>query len=277
MLFASTPVLRRSVLEHRSRSSARSLRIRLVRRRREGPSLALCPSRARADLSRQVRTRYSRCVKSWWPIGIAVVAALVIGAIGLVAGLLLARRSRRELVRTRDETRREERRAAAYLEAAIGWHAYLQTLRPLAFPEDRVAARRQRDLAAVLRSRAQLELFGSPAVQQLHEETLDQAVTLIDLLRSMPMDPQTGEPDLAGGRYVLRFVLGEIGRRVDALERQMSREVENRAAPASELLELTGRRRAGQTPASGGKLVPYPSASEPSRSIPNELPTARHG
>jgi hypothetical protein len=213
----------------------------------------------------------------WWPVGVAVVVALVIGLTGVVTGVLLARRSRRELARTVDEIRGEERRAAAYLEAAIGWHAYLQTLRPLAFPEDRAAARRHRDLAAVLRSRAQLELFGSPAVQQLHEELLDQAVTLIDLLRSMPMDPQTGEPDLAGGRYVLRFVLGEVGRRVDALERQMHRELAHREAPVSEPLELTGRRRTGQTPAPGGRVVPYPAASGSGPSTPDALPTARHG
>jgi hypothetical protein len=222
-------------------------------------------------------TRYSRDVKTLWPIVIAVVVALAIGLIGLVGGFLVARRSKDDLVRSMDQTRREERRAAAYLEAAIGWHAYLQTLRPLAFPEDRVAARRQRDLATVLRSRAQLELFGSPAVQQLHEETLDQAVTLIDLLRSMPNDPQTGEPDFAGGRYVLRFVLGEIGRRVDALERQMNRELEHGTASASDLLELTGRRRSEQDSSAGGTVVPYPRGSEPILSMPHELPTAGHG
>jgi hypothetical protein len=216
-------------------------------------------------------------VKISWPVAAAVAAALVIGLFGLVVGVLLARRGNKGLVRTVDATRRDERRAAAYLEAAIGWHAYLQTLRPLAYPEDRVAARRQRDLAGVLRSRAQLELFGSEAVQQLHEEILDQAVTLIDLLRSMPMDSQTGQPDIAGARYVLRFVLGEVGRRVDALERQMNRELEGPAGTASEPVELTGRRSAGKTPALPGKVVPYPSANGSSARAPNELPTARHG
>lgn len=211
------------------------------------------------------------------PVAVAVVATLVIVLFGLVVGLLLARRGRKGLARTVDTTRREERRAAAYLEAAIGWHAYLQTLRPLAYPEDRVASKRQRDLAGVLRSRAQLDMFGSPAVQQLHEEILDQAVTLIDLLRSLPMDSQTGQPDVAGSRYVLRFVLGEVGRRVDALERQMNRELENPAGTASEPVELTGRRSAGKMPAVPSKVVPYPSANGSSARADNELPTARHG
>jgi hypothetical protein len=212
-----------------------------------------------------------------WPVTVAVAAAIVIGLVGLVAGLLVARRGRSGLARTVDATRREERRAAAYLEAAIGWHAYLQTLRPLAYPEDRGAARRQRDLAGVLRSRAQLELFGSEAVQQLHEEILDQAVTLIDLLRSMPMDSQTGQPDIAGGRYVLRFVLGELGRRVDALERQMNRDLEGPARTSSEPVELTGRRSAAKKPAVPSKVVPYPSPNGSSTQAHDELPTARHG
>lgn len=211
------------------------------------------------------------------PLAVAVVATLVIVLVGLVAGALVARRSRKRLARTIDATRREERRAAAYLEAAIGWHAYLQTLHPLAYPEDRVAARRQRDLAGVLRSRAQLEMFGSPAVQQLHEEILDQAVTLIDLLRSLPRDSATGQPDVAGSRYVLRFVLGEVGRRVDALERQMNRELETPAGTTSEPVELTGRRGAGKTPIMPSKVVPYPSANGSIAQTPNELPTVRHG
>jgi hypothetical protein len=211
------------------------------------------------------------------PLAVAAAATLVIVLLGLVAGVLLARRGRVGLARTVDTTRSEERRSAAYLEAAIGWHAYLQTLRPLAYPEDRVAVRRQRDLAGVLRSRAQLEMFGSAAVQQLHEETLDQAVTLIDLLRSMPVDPQTGQPDVAGARYVLRFVLAEVGRRVDALERQMNRELESPAGTVSDPVELTGRRSAAPTPAVPSKVVPYPSANGSSAQPHNELPTARHG
>src|ERR1019366_8737232 len=125
---------------------------------------AFLRSLAGAGISPRVRTRYSRCVKMWWPVGVAVAVALVIGLTGLVTGLLLARRSRRELVRTVDEIRAEERRAAAYLEAAIGGHASPQPRRPLAFREDGAAGRRPRDRAPVPRPRAHLELFGPRAV-----------------------------------------------------------------------------------------------------------------
>jgi hypothetical protein len=140
------------------------------------------------------------------------------------------------------ETRNDERRAAAYLETSLGWHTYLQTLRPLAFPEEGLAVHRSRDLAIVLRSRNQLELFGSAAVQQLHEEALDESVTLIDLLRSMPRAPATGDVDIAAGRVVLRFVLKQVGKRVAALERQMNHELQARAATAERSVEITGRR-----------------------------------
>jgi hypothetical protein len=155
-------------------------------------------------------------VKSWWIAGIVVASALVIVLVVAIPLVRNARRRKAMLLRSLADARREERRAAAYLDAALAWHAYIETLRPLAFPDEGFSANRQRDLAAVLRSRGQLELFGSTSAQQLHEETLDKAVSLIDLLRSMPKTP-TGEPDIAAGRVVVRFVLGEIGKKVDAL------------------------------------------------------------
>ena len=117
-------------------------------------------------------------------------------------------------------------------------------------------ANRHRDLATVLRSRARLDLFGSAAVQKLHEEALDEAVTLIDLLRSMPETPTTGAPDLAGGRYVLRFVLGEIRKRVDALERQMYRELQGPTTDTGQLLEIIGRRGTAQNADANGRGTP---------------------
>jgi len=189
-----------------------------------------------------------------WTVDIALGAAgLLVVLIGAF-GVQRARRTEHALLRSVDAARVEERRSAAYLEAALGWHAYLQTLRPLAFPDEALATTRQRDLAIVLRSRAQLELFGSGVVQELHEDALDEAVRLIDLIRSMPKTAATGEPDIAAGRYVLRFVLGEMGKRVDALERQMYREL--RASPVAwPLLEVTGRRWGQSGAARGGHQI----------------------
>ena len=185
-----------------------------------------------------------------WTVGIAIAAAGLLVVVTGAVGVQRVRRTKNALLRSVDAARVEERRSAAYLEAALGWHAYLQTLRPLAFPDEAPATNRQRDLATVLRSRAQLELFGSEVVQELHEDALDEAVKLIDLIRSMPKTT-TGEPDIAAGRFVLRFVLGEMSKRVHALERQMYREL--RASPvAGQLLEVTGRRW-GQTGAARGR------------------------
>ncbi len=183
---------------------------------------------------------------AWGIIGIVAAAAVIVALIA--AGLIVRamRKSRAEAQRTIDETRRDERRAVAYLEAALGWHAYLQTLRPLAFPEEGFTPNRQRDLAGVLRSRAQLEQFGSATVRQLHENALEEAVTLIGVLRTMPATP-TGEPDLAAGRFVLRFVLGEISKRVDVLEREMNRELRGGTGVAEQMVELTGRQRVAET------------------------------
>ena len=178
---------------------------------------------------------------------VAAVGLLLIVLAGAVVLVERARRAKRRLLRSVDKLRGEERRAAAYLEAALGWSAYLTTLRPLAFPEEGVVVNRHRDLATVLRSRAQLERFGSAAVQQLHEAALDEAVTLIELLRSMPGASTPGEPDLAARRHVLRFVLGEISKKVDALERQMHRELQARATVTEPVIELTGWRGAAQS------------------------------
>jgi hypothetical protein len=62
-------------------------------------------------------------------------------------------------------------------------------------------------------------------VQQLHDEALDGAVTLINLLQSLPKTLITGEPDIAAGRLSVRVARGEIGKKVDALEQQMTGEL----------------------------------------------------
>lgn len=163
--------------------------------------------------------------------------------VGAAVGTLRSRRSNARLLQSMHEARNQERRAAAYLETALGWHTYLQTLRPLAFPEEGLAVHRSRDLAIVLRSRARLELFGSAAVQKLHEDALDESVTLIDLLRSMPRAPATGDVDIASERAVLRFLLKEVSKRVNAIERQMNNELQARTAIAEGSVEITGRRQ----------------------------------
>lgn len=170
-------------------------------------------------------------------------AVALLCLVGAAIGILRTRRSNALLLRSMHATRNEERRAAAYLETALGWHTYIQTLRPLAFPEEGLAVHRSRDLAIVLRSRAQLEQFGSEAVQSLHEEALDESVTLIDLLRSMPRAPATGDVDIAAGRVVLRFVLKEVTKRVNALERQMNSELQGRSGMAERSIEIPGRRQ----------------------------------
>jgi hypothetical protein len=64
------------------------------------------------------------------------------------------------------------------------------------------------------------------------------------------------EPDLAAGRYVLRFVLGEISKRVDALERQMNRELHGLTTDTEQLLEVTGRRGTAENADANGRGTP---------------------
>lgn len=187
---------------------------------------------------------------------VLVAAGLLIASVCVVIGFRLGRRAQARLIQSIDETRIAERRAAAYLEAALGWHGYLETLRPLAFPDEGLAPNRQRDLATVLRARSQLEMFGSASVQRLHEEALDEAVKLIELLRSLPRSATTGQPDIATGRYLLRFVLAEVSKRVDALERQMNRELSAGTATAEGHVELTGRRPVEQAASANMAQLP---------------------
>jgi hypothetical protein len=172
-------------------------------------------------------------------------------------GALIARRNNDRLIRSMRKARAQEHRAATYLEVAIGWHAYLQAVRPLAFPEQGFPSSRPRDLSAVLRSRAQLDAVGSASVQRLHDGALEEAVTLINLLQSLPKAP-TGEPDVASGRQSLREALAAIAMQVDLLEEQMNRELHPRTALTEEDVELTGRRGPGQQVVAGVPPEPPP-------------------
>jgi hypothetical protein len=124
-------------------------------------------------------------VKLWLIAGVVAAAVLLVVLIVAMSIIRGARRRRAMLLRSLAEARQEERRSAAYLDAALAWHAYIDTLRPLAFPDEAFSPNRHRDLASVLRSRGQLRLFGSRELQQLHEETLDKAITRNDLLRAI--------------------------------------------------------------------------------------------
>ena len=191
---------------------------------------------------------------SWWEVVILVVAMIGSGLIGGIIGVRLARR---------DETRRYEdgwlpsisdarfveRRASVYFEVAVGWHAYLDSVRPLAYPSEGSPSQRPRDLAAVIRSRAELEQFGTIAAQRLHDEALDGAVTLINILRALPKLRGTGAPDLVLGRQPLRALLVQLGAKIDELELQMGRDLQSAQLPADLHVELTGRPKAVDAPA----------------------------
>jgi hypothetical protein len=183
-------------------------------------------------------------VTSVWTAVIVAVAVLASLAVGIWVGMLIARRNTYRGFQPMREPRADERLAAVYLEVAVGWHAYLQAVRPLVFPEEGFEASRPRDLSSVLRSRAQLDRFGSPSVQQLHDGALDGAVTLINLLQSLLQSPITGESDVAAGQRSLRIALAEISRKVDLLEWQMNSEIHPLARLTEQHVELTGRRGA---------------------------------
>jgi hypothetical protein len=198
-----------------------------------------------------VRTRYRLGVTSWWAIVLIAAIALGSGVIGAVIGERVARRDADDWPEPLVPMSYRERNAAVYLDVAVGWHTYLESVRPLAFPGEGFAADRPRDLAAVLRARAQLEQVGTIAAQQLHDEALEAAVTLINVLRSLPTLPTSGAPDLSGGRRTLRAALRDLATRVDRLERQMNEEIQPAAQRADPEVEITGRTAAARRPVAG--------------------------
>ncbi len=186
---------------------------------------------------------------SWWEVVILVVAVIGSGLIGASIAMHQARRD--EAGRYEDgwlpsvsDARFVERRASVYFEVAVGWHAYLESVRPLAYPAEGSSTQRPRDLAAVLRSRAELEQFGTIAAQRLHDEALDGAVTLINILRALPKLRGSGAPDLVLGRHSLRAVLVQLAAKVDELELQMGRDLQSAQLPPDLHVELTGHAKA---------------------------------
>ena len=193
---------------------------------------------------------------SWWEVVIVVVA--VIGS-GLIGAYIAMRRARRDDVGgyvdgwlpSVSDARFVERRASVYFEVAVGWHAYLESVRPLAYPAEGAPTQRPRDLSAVLRSRAELEQFGTIGAQRLHDEALDGAVTLINILRALPKLRGSGAPDLVLGRHSLRAILVQLGAKVDELEFQMARDLQPAQLPPDLHVELTGRASAADAAAAG--------------------------
>jgi hypothetical protein len=180
-------------------------------------------------------------VTAW--LGVVIIAAVVLGSgvIGAVIGQRLARRDADDWPEPLVPSSFRERRAAVYFDVAIGWHAYLESVRPLAFPGEGMVFDRPRDLAVVLRSRAQLEQFGTIQTQRMHDDALESAVTLIDVLRSLPKSAISGAPDLGAGRQTLRVVLRDLANKVDQLERQMQGELQPAPPPIDPHVEITGR------------------------------------
>jgi hypothetical protein len=190
--------------------------------------------------------RYPLSVAQWWEIAIAaIVVVLAAAACGLVGWTIGAhqRQTRDDLrLQSSVEAYKLARRASTYLEVAFGWHTYLRAVRRLAFPEEDASAHGPGDLSAVLRCRAQLQRFGSPAVQQLHDAALDQAVTVISLLRAVSRPPVDKEWDLVGARAALRVAVGVMSNKIGVLDGTMNQEMSwDDPATADDGVELTGR------------------------------------
>jgi len=173
----------------------------------------------------------------WRTVFIFVGLALGCGLIGAVFGRWWARRYARQLHIPMRATPAKQRQSVAYLEVVIAWHSYLRTVRTLVYPEEGPPTTQSRDLVSVLRSRAQLQAVGSPVVQDLHDQVLETAVALIDLLRSQTMSPLPDRMDVTS----LRIAFTAISDRIGALERQMLHEVGQLPSLPEDEIEMTGR------------------------------------
>ncbi len=182
-----------------------------------------------------------------------IIAAAVLGSglIGAAIAMRAAGRNADDMPDPPPPSSYLERRAAVYLEVSAGWHAYLDSVRTLAFPAEGLPTDRPRDLAAVLRSRAQLEQFGSLPTQRLHDEALEAAVAVINVLRTLPIATPSGHPDLSAGRRTVRPPLRDLAMKVDQLERQMIEELRPAPPPVDPHVEIFGRASAPQHPTSG--------------------------
>jgi hypothetical protein len=160
------------------------------------------------------------------------------------------------------ERANDQQRALLYLRVAVAWHSYLRAVRTLLYPEEG-PPNESRDLASVLQARAQLQAIGSPPVRELHDQALDRAVALIDLLRSQTMSPALDRANVETNRVVLRAAFNAISERIAALELQMVRDMSHQAQ-ARENVEITGRR----VPPRGSALPTGQGRGEPRVSSP---------
>jgi hypothetical protein len=194
----------------------------------------------------------------FWPtVVILLFLALGCGLIEAVLGRLTAKPIAPPLPILIGESANEQQRAVLYLRVAIAWHSYLRAVRTLLYPEEG-PPNESRDLSSVLQARAQLEAMGSPPVRVLHDQVLDSAVALIDLLRS-----QTTSPAPARANIDARAAFNAISERIGALELQMVREVGHQALPR-ENVEITGRRvppRVSALPSGQRRAEPRVSAT----------------
>lgn len=187
----------------------------------------------------------------WWEVVIIAAVVLGSGLIGAAIAVRVTGRNADDMPDPPPPSSYLERRAAVYLEVSAGWHAYLESVRTLAFPAEGLSTDRPRDLAAVLRSRAQLEQFGSLPTQRLHDEALEAAVAVINVLRGLPIATTSGNPDLSAGRKTVRPPLRDLAMKVDLLERQMIDELRPAPPPLDPHVEIFGRASAPQRPISG--------------------------
>ncbi len=178
----------------------------------------------------------------FWLVFVGFVGvALCFSAIGAVIGRITANHGARPLEPQTFDAPSLQRQAIVYLEVAVAWHSYLRAVRTLVYPDEGPPTTGPRDLASVLRARAQLQSVATPVVQELHDQVLDSAVTLIDLLRSHVNPSRLGRTGIVGGNLSLSLSFETINHRVGLLERQMLSEFGyERRLPRGEI-EMTGR------------------------------------
>jgi hypothetical protein len=191
-----------------------------------------------------------------WEGVIFAVVALGFCLVGAVVGRFTARSNAPQLYFPATSLPPTGGQAVVYLEVVIAWHSYLRAVRTLIYPEEGPPANGSRDLASVLHSRAQLQAVGTRAVLDLHDQVLESAVTLIDLLRSSTSSPLPSGVDQWTQRTSLRPAFSAIGDRVIALERQMLYELGELPSLPDVELAMTGRAAAARDRRPGSLALP---------------------
>jgi hypothetical protein len=191
-----------------------------------------------------------------WGGFILAVVALGFCLVGAVIGRFTSRSNAPQLYFPATSLPPTGGQAVVYLEVVIAWHSYLRAVRTLIYPEEGPPTNGSRDLASVLHSRAQLQAVGTRAILDLHDQVLESAVALIDLLRSSPTSPLPAGVDQHTQRASLRPAFRAIGDRVSALERQILYEVGELPGVPDLELEMTGRAAAAPDRRPGSLALP---------------------